>query len=90
MVNNLMNKISQNIEIMFTNSIKLILEYHETIEKLIKEIKNTTSVPNKKFAKKKTAKYNMSNNSSMMTSMYGGSSSAINEKLIKMLQNEKI
>ena len=89
MVNNLMNKISQNIEIMFTNSIKLILEYHETIDKLIKDIKNTTSVPKQKFAKKKTAKYNMSNNSSMMTSMYGGSSSAINEKLIKMLQNEK-
>jgi hypothetical protein len=89
MVNNLMNKISQNIEIMFMNSIKLILEYHETIDKLIKEIKNAASVANKKFFKKKTTKYNISNNSSMMTSMYGGSMNALNEKLIKMLQNEK-
>ena len=89
MVNSLMNKISQNIEIMFMNSIKLILEYHETVDKLVKEIKNATSAATKKFFKKKTAKYNMSNNSSMMTSMYGGSGNAINEKLIKMLQNEK-
>ena len=89
MVNNLMNKISQNIEIMFMNSIKLILEYHETVDKLIKEIKNAASVANKKFFKKKTTKYNISNNSSMMTSMYGGSMNALNEKLIKMLQNEK-
>jgi len=89
MVNSLMNKISQNIEIMFMNSIKLILEYHETVDKIVKEIKNAATASNKKFFKKKTTKYNMSNNSSMMTSMYGGSNNAINEKLIKMLQNEK-
>ena len=89
MVNSLINKIAQNIEIMFMNSIKLILEYKETIDKIVKDIKASTSIPSKKLFKKKTTKYNMSNNSSMMTSMYGGSSNALNEKLIKMLQNEK-
>ena len=89
MVNNLISKISKNIEIIFMNSIKLILEYQQTIDKLIKDIKSTSTNTNKKFFNKKTSKFNASNNSSMMTSMYGGSTNSLSEKIIKMLKNEK-
>ena len=84
-VNNLISQISNNIEIMFNNSITLILEYHQIIEKLIKEIKSTSTMSPKKYYKKKNA---TSSNSSMLNSMLGGESQ-LNEKIIKMLQNEK-
>ena len=88
-VNNLISQISNNIEVIFLNSIKLILEYQEIIDKLIKEIKSTSNITHKKIFKRKTTKYNFSsNNSSMMTSMYGGENQ-INEIIVKMLQNEK-
>ena len=71
------------------NSIKLICEYKEIIDKLIKEIKSSFTINNKKTFKKKNTKFNISlNNSSMTTTMYG-IENQINEKIIKMLQNEK-
>ena len=88
-VNNIISQISNNIEIMFLNSIKLILEYQDIIEKLTKEIRSTSTINYKKTFKRKVTRYNISsNNSSMMTSMYGGESQ-INDTIIKMLQNEK-
>ena len=70
------------------NSIKLILEYQDIIDKLIKEIKNSTNIHHKKFFKKKTTKLNISsNNSSILTSMYGVENQ-LNEKIINMLQYE--
>ena len=87
-INNLMGQISYNIEKIFTNSIKLILEYQDIIDRLIKEIKNTTGIPYKRYNKKKT-KFTISlNNSSMISSMIGTEKPAF-EKILKMLQNEK-
>ena len=88
-INNLIGQITNNIEIIFMNCIKLILEYQDIIDKLIKDIKSTVAMPHKKYYKRKNTKFNISsNNSSMMTSMYGVDN-PLNEKIIKMLQNEK-
>ena len=89
LINNLISQISNNIEIIFLNSIKLILEYQEIIDKLVKEIKASSNIPYKKTFKKKSTKYIISsNNSSMLNSMCVGENQ-LNEKIIKMLQNEK-
>ena len=84
--NNLIARISNNIEIIFNNSINLILEYHQITENLIKEIKSTSTIPQKKYYHKR--KNATSNNSSMLNSMLG-TESQLSEKIIKMLQNEK-
>ena len=84
-INNLILQISNNIEIIFMNSIKLILEYQEIIEKLIKEIKNASTISHKKNFKKKNTKFNISLNNSSMISV----ENFTNDKIIKMLQNEK-
>ena len=89
LINNFISDILINIEEIFMNGIKLIIEYQGIIGKLTKEIKSTSPFSHKKYFKKKATKYNISmSNSSMMTSMYSGETQ-INEKIIKMLQNEK-
>ena len=89
-INNLIGQITNRMEIIFMNSIKLILEYQDIIDNLIKDIKTTATIPYKKYNKKRTNKFALSsNNSSMMSSTIGGGEKSPNEKIIKMLQNEK-
>ena len=89
-LNNLISQISRNIEIILMNCLNIILEYQETIDTLIKEIKSVSSTTTKKkYLLKKSAKYSKSNNSSMMTSIYGGIGNSLHEKIVKMLKNEK-
>ena len=84
-INNLISQISHNIETIFRNSLSLILEYHQAIDKLIKEIKSTSTIPQKRYYKKKNATIS---NSSILSSMHGGENQ-LNERILKMLENEK-
>ena len=94
-LDSIIQKINKNIDILFVNSIKLILQNQEAVDNIIKNIRDSINIVHKKSVKirrKKNANNLNESSSSLLSSFMNPkeASSCLQEEIFsKMIQNQK-